>query len=469
MWKYFNANLLWAVVATLAVAVFWVVSACANFYAGGTFGANVPLLFTTTSELFSYASLASDVLKTVMLFALTAAMFSRQWRVALVTGVMWVGCTGWSISSATRFVVQNNSEVVDGRGKSADEWTQLKEQISRLETRRQNVAEHRPKGVVEAEIASLLRTPGTGDCAVINGPVTSRVCPQVDELRKEAGNAESAQWLDGRLNELRQELKATAKVSSANPFADIVGGLFGIPPSEVTTNQALFFAFLLELISGLGLWGVWMAFIGVSKKVADDREAGKATQKNAESLQKAPEALAVPLATRSPRGPVGMPEVIEKAQARPQIEAPVETPPEGGGTPKADEPEVTTPEPEPTTVVNFPAPPKPMSKREKLKQKKREVDGRNRELVEGFIATHLDTDHPLAQIELTDKGGRKSGGTSMENIYQAFRRYCKAHGETAMSKSHCGRLVSESIDKARGVKGIFYGAVIRSEQKRKVA
>ena len=38
----------------------------------------------------------------------------------------------------------------------------------------------RSAGVIQAEIDALLRTPGADDCTVIDGPVTSKVCPLVE-------------------------------------------------------------------------------------------------------------------------------------------------------------------------------------------------------------------------------------------------------------------------------------------------
>lgn len=441
-------DLWWVLPASLALVVLILVSGAGNFIYGLDFG----------GPIIGAASIASDLIKVVALIGVFALWRNRHRWQASALFLLFAGFTVWSMISAVGFMSSKFATLQDTRGKTASAWQELTSEMDRLKSQRDKVKDVRPQATIEADINAIMRLPGINGCAVIDGPVTRQHCPRYDELKAELGHAQAAIWIDGRLANLRKELKSTDHVSVVDPRTDSLAAATGLAASSVVLFIKFFIAGLIESATAFGLWAVWSPFFGRAS-----------AQKAAESLQKAPEALAVSLATRSPRGPVGMPEVIEKAQARPQIEAPVETPPEGGGTPKADEPEVTAPEPEPTTVVNFPAPPKPLSKREKLKQKKREVDSRNRELVEGFIAAHLDTDHPLAQIELTDKGGWRSGGTSMENIYQAFRRYCKAHGETAMSKSHCGRLVSESIDKARGVKGIFYGAVIRSEQKRKVA
>jgi hypothetical protein len=227
--------------------------------------------------------------------------------------------------------------------------------------------------------------------------------------------------------------------------------------ASVVLFVKFFIALLVESATAFGLWAVWSPHFGRTQE--KPQEPGKAAP--------------VSVAIHAPRRPAGLPDVIEKAQAKPQLEAPLppesETPPDGDGTPIETTPEVIVPEP--TTVVNFPiqTPPKQLSKREKAKQKKQRVEQENRNLVEGFVVDRLDTDHPRAEIELTGRGGHRAGGTSGDDIYQEFRRYCKSRGVPGVGKSHLGRFIGEFVDRARNHKGVVYGAVIRAEQKRKVA
>ena len=443
-------HLIWAVPSIFAIGVLWLVSAWANYQSGVAWG----------SDAFGYVSVSFDVMKAALPFAAAALAIASFRLVGGLAASMWAACVAWSLISAIGFVSLNYNSMTDQRGKTLEDRQALTAQISRLEDRRSKVETVRPESVVSSEITALLRTPGAGDCSVINGPVTQRICPQVDALQRELGHAKSASWLDGRLDELRGELKHMEMITSVDARNDIASSLIGIPASKFTMGLAVFFAIALEAITAIGIWVISRAFSAMFWKPA-------------ESLQKAAESRPVSVAIHAPRRPAGLPDVIEKAQAKPQLEAPVEpepeTPPDGDGTPAETTPDVTVPEP--TTVVNFPiqTPPKQLSKREKAKQKKQRVEQENRALVESFVVDRLDTDVPRAQIELTSKGGHSGGGTSGDDIYQEFRRYCRSRGVPGVGKSHLGRFIGEFVDRARNHKGVVYGAVIRAEQKRKVA
>src|SRR5690606_8684415 len=210
-------------------------------------------------------SLSADILKTVMLFAATAALATRNIKAAAVTGSIWAVCTFWSVISATGFVAFNQGNVMDGRGKSVANWSQLEKQIERNEQRRAEVKPHRPQKAVQAEIDGILSVPGVDGCAVINGPVTRLHCPRLTSLRTELAYAESAIWLDSELDRLRKELQSSERVTSENPWAELVAGLTTATASQAMTGRALLFAFMLELISGPGFWALWVAYASTLK------------------------------------------------------------------------------------------------------------------------------------------------------------------------------------------------------------
>jgi hypothetical protein len=248
----------------MAIAVIWGASACANWFFGGSLGDSTPvdmLLFeTTTSKIFSGVSIASDVLKTVMLFAAAAAVAHKRWRPALVCSIIWLACVGWSLASAVGFVALNHSTVTDNRGKTADNWSELRDEMARKQERRKWIPEHRPAAAVQAEIIGsegqflYIRTK---QCSDITAADSIAFCDNLAKLRQEFFNAEESAKLDTELDALRKEMQRTSRMTSATPFADMVGGIIGIGAAGITTGQALFLAFLLELISGPGLWAVW--------------------------------------------------------------------------------------------------------------------------------------------------------------------------------------------------------------------
>lgn len=256
-------NLCWAIPATIAIAGVWIVSACANWFFGASLGDGTVAIGTiTTAELFSGVSLASDLLKAVMLFGLTWAVATRHWMAGLVMGSIWAVCVAWSIFSAVGFVALNSGTVTDKRGKSADEWSQLRKEIERTQERREWVPKHRPVDTVKAELDGIEADfifVRAKRCTDVTTPESTALCKRFADLKQELGNASAASSLDGKLTTLRSELKTTDRVTSADPFAEMVGALIGSRAANVTMGQALFLAMMLELISGPGLWAVWSA------------------------------------------------------------------------------------------------------------------------------------------------------------------------------------------------------------------
>jgi hypothetical protein len=455
----FNFNLTWAIPAAIAIAAIWGVSACANWYAGASFGDSSVfdfLLFqTTTSQIFSSASLSADILKTVMLFAATAALATRNFKAAGVTGGIWFVCTVWSVISATGFVAFNQGNVTDGRGKSVANWSHLEKQLERNEQRRAEVKPHRPQKAVQAEIDGILRIPGIDGCAVINGPVTRLNCPRLTSLWTELAYAESAIWLDSELDRLRKELKSEDRVTSENPWADLVAGLTTATASQAMTGRALLFAFMLELISGPGFWALWVAYASTLK--ARPVTAHK-PQEDAPAVVTEPALQDDVVVQEAPQPPVTPP-----------------TGPKPGSRALGDMAKLTAGETAPddtvqpeNNVVTLYDP--PVNKRDEKRRKKEIIDRQNRALVSAYVDERLDTTASSAQIVLTKKAGHQSGGTAGGDIYADFRRWCRDNNENPVGKNHFGRFVGEFVDRARNSKGVVYGAVIlQPAAKRKAA
>jgi hypothetical protein len=263
MSRYMNVNLLWVVPATAAIAAFWLVSAKANYEFGLSLG----------DPIFGYASLASDVTKTVALFGVFAAWASRYYVASAVLAVIWAACTLWSVASAVGFMSLHYATMTDQRGKSAEDYKLIAGQVARFEEQLSKVGSARPEAVVQAEIAGLLRTPGVNGCSTINGPVTQLICPKVDKLRAELGSSQSFAWLTGRIEEMRREMKTSDRVTSIDPRAETLAALAGITVQDTKKGMVAFFALLLEMVTAMGFWAFWRAFAGRSETPQEAPEA----------------------------------------------------------------------------------------------------------------------------------------------------------------------------------------------------
>jgi hypothetical protein len=494
--RFLNVNLFWAIPATLAIMAIWGVSACANWYFGASLGDdktfNAIFFETTTSTVFSSASLAADVLKGTMLFGVAAALAVRKWRPALVCGLIWVACAAWSVASATGFVAINHHTVTDDRGKSADEWNALKKEIARVEERRSWIPEHRPAETVQADLAGkqseflFHRTKG---CTDVTTPESVRFCERFAIVKREEGNAKAAAELDDKLAGLRGELKATKRVSSENPWAEMAGGALGYAASRMAEGQMLWFALMLELISGPGLWAIWSCVATPRTSVVEPREvAAPVDAQKSETAALTPlVTVETPVLTKPERMPAGLWSQLtdDQKQAalawadKPAVSSGVLL----GGTTAEPDPDDDKPKPEPTPeqfddaddseperVVTLDGSPYVPSKRDLKRQRREQIESENRAIVERFVNERLDTVTSQAQLVLTERGGHRTGGTPGDTVYREFRQFCKAEGFSACGRNHFGRFIGEFVDRAKNAKSVVYACRVLTKTKaRKMA
>lgn len=323
-------DLWWVLPASLALLILIGVSGAANFQYGLSFGGPV----------IGGASIASDIFKVVALIGVFTLWRSKHWLQAIALFMLFLGFTTWSMFSATGFMSTQFSAFEDGRGKAASDWSALIKQTERLEERRRKVSAVRPQKVIQAEIDAILRTPGVNGCVVIDGPITREQCPKLDELRKELAFAESAFWLDGRLEKLRNEMKGSDRVTVVDPRTDSLAAVSGVGTASIALFIKLFFAGLIELATAFGLWAVWSPFF--NRKEAKAKPEGE-SQPQAEKPVARPD-----LARRPMTGLIHKltPDQIQGVLSYRGPETIGIPPTDGGGSP------VKTPKPEETKVAD---------------------------------------------------------------------------------------------------------------------
>jgi uncharacterized membrane protein YphA (DoxX/SURF4 family) len=113
-------------VAGLAVAAQWCVSAAANY---------AHALHLAQGSDYAYvmaaASAGADVLKFIAGMALISAIKKRYVAAALAALLVWVACAGWSVRSGLGFVAITFSDTAAKRGMTAsfDLWTWFSSQL----------------------------------------------------------------------------------------------------------------------------------------------------------------------------------------------------------------------------------------------------------------------------------------------------------------------------------------------------
>lgn len=211
------------VVGILAVCVIWGVSAYANFLAGRAL-ASAP----EKAWLLGAASLGADLLKGVCLFFLVAAVARQRYVVATIAGVSFALCAAWSLRSATWFIASelHTYHAEADRKKMIDDSA-----LDMVELRKRRAA-------------FLSQQSVTVD-------VTNKYA------RKDAleANHESAAEFAATMKELEKSLTVLASQKAA-AAADPIADMLGINRDNVALVSALFFALLLEIVSGFGFWVV---------------------------------------------------------------------------------------------------------------------------------------------------------------------------------------------------------------------
>lgn len=269
-----------ALIATAPVLMIWGVSGSANFFYGRSLGTDDPFTFIvwtlTTADIFAYASLSSDVLKAVICVLIVLAIQMRAWAGALVMMLIAACAFAWSGQSALGFSSLNFTEVYDGRTKGAATWDLLTAEIERVEQRRAWIPDHRPVSTVQAAVNAaendrLFSDQRTKGCTDATVPESITFCSDHAALKRELENAKAANELDGRLAELRDELRQTQAVSEADPQATMVAMLLGVKVThdivqKMLTGRSVGFAVLLELIAGLGLFAVWSPLLKARRR-----------------------------------------------------------------------------------------------------------------------------------------------------------------------------------------------------------
>ena len=155
-------------------------------------------------------------------------------------------------------------------------------------------------------------------------------------------------------------------------------------------------------------------------------------------------------------------------------EPPSPTPaPDDGGTPVAepeDKPDGTEPAPIVTAeLYDFPSKEPPRTKKQRKHALREKQDRERSQMIGDFVYECLDVKSDAASLTRTKSGGYASGGTKGTAVYDAFVNWCNRNGADVIDHSPFGRLIKQYVDTAKAVKGVYYGAVVRSAIKARKA
>lgn len=261
-------------VGVASAAVLLVVSAALNYtgtfrqFSGAEWGADA-LAGYDIATLISFGSLAFDGLAVVCGFLLYRLVAFRDMpaphRMAFGVLVLVAAtvCLAYSSWASIGFFSGQRGDTMAAREKVSVQRDNLEAKVAEDRQRRAWLAQQmpldaeagelkplRPSSAIQAQIDRMLRDPATEGCPQgmpANGPVTRKICPQVDDLRAEKEIALRAEALDQRVTENIAALGQLKAVSTADPQSSTLQQLFGSDLDSVLLGQNLLFVSAFEI------------------------------------------------------------------------------------------------------------------------------------------------------------------------------------------------------------------------------
>ena len=212
---------IWPLVGVAAVSLLWIISAAANYHAGASLSSDFFI-----SHIIGSASVGADLMKAVAIFAVVAAIANRRPVVMLAGLVIFCLCATWSMRSAIYFVSTTLTQTVSEKTLKRD--------------------------LQQSQLGIL-------DLKIKRAGFLSQQSLKVDTKNKSARRdaISENQRSSGEFTGLIKDIEAQQKDLAATPVAtggDPIAALFGLTDRTVILASALFFALLLEVVSGLGFW-----------------------------------------------------------------------------------------------------------------------------------------------------------------------------------------------------------------------
>jgi hypothetical protein len=232
----------------LAAGLFVLVSMAANLKFGLSLAAT-----PFDRIIYGALSLGADLMKAPLPLVVLILWRNRNPIFAAIAALFCAGLVCYSLAAAVGFAASTRGETIMANKVVVDSRNAWEARIERTTQQLDQLGTPRRAAVIQAEIDALLRAPGADGCTVINGPVTSLVCPKVDALRKELAASQQATELETALVADRGKLQAVSVAASiADPQSATLSRLTALGEAQIRDIIAILIALLVEVGSTLG-------------------------------------------------------------------------------------------------------------------------------------------------------------------------------------------------------------------------
>jgi hypothetical protein len=221
----------WAPLLLTAIGLVWAVSAAANFYAGWSLSSN-PFVGTTLGG----ASIAADVIKAGMFWAIAGLLYAGKKPLAGVACLVFALAAMWSMFSAVRFASGTLMHRAVTNEHNSDSLSLKKTQLAAVLKQLDNW-----QG--EVKIGDPLRFKYRKDR-------TAAIKAQEAAMEHNRKVLAERTALQDRADKLQTEIAGY----SVTLKGDAIAVTYGLDSRHVVMFLSVFFALLLEVVSGVGFW-----------------------------------------------------------------------------------------------------------------------------------------------------------------------------------------------------------------------
>jgi hypothetical protein len=261
---------LWGGVGVAAVSLMWLVSAMANGWAGYHLSDNPEL-----GGVLAAASVATDVMKAVSVFALASLIAGRRWFAVSIAVVVFLVCAAWSLRSATHFAATVFTTSVAKHAHAAKMQGTAEELL--------NIKKKRAEFLTQQTVDIEVNNKSKGRAVEMASEENRRLSREFKELMAD-------------LEADRRSIEQMGAQSAGDPLA----GLFHVADKDVILATSLSFAAILEIVSGLGFWLLAQARLTRAEQPVKSRPLKPVTQ----ALSPAPTPPVVPGPGKPVLGPM---------------------------------------------------------------------------------------------------------------------------------------------------------------------
>lgn len=208
--------------------------------------------------IYGLASACADGFKVILPFTMVWAWGNRRLLAAIVSIVLFIVFSAYSVTSSLGFSATNRAETSNNRIKQVTSYNDLRNEYDYTLARRNQLSAFRPKTIVKEIIRARQqhkRWTGTSGCTDVTLDESRLFCDEYFKLKAEINVSVQAEKYAQKLDKLSKRLSSfTGQTQSADPQVEILKEVLGVPIKKIEIMLTVILTLLVEFGSGFGLF-----------------------------------------------------------------------------------------------------------------------------------------------------------------------------------------------------------------------